>query len=72
MLALFGSFFNQLLARFSDLINSNLCVTKIYWTKSSFPSKSDFKADEDKNKHLQTLPCKGIVKDSHIVVDNYE
>ena len=26
-------------ARFSDLVNSNICITKIYWTKSNFLSK---------------------------------
>ena len=43
-------FFN-LLARFSDLVNSNICITKIDWTKSNFPSKRDFKCDEKIKKH---------------------
>ena len=33
------------------MLNSNICFTKIYWIKSNFPSKFDFKPDKDKNKH---------------------
>ena len=33
---------------FRDLINSNICITKIYLTKSNFPSKWNLKSDENK------------------------
>ena len=29
-----------------------MCIEKVYWTKSNFPSKYDFKSDEDKKKTL--------------------
>ena len=32
--------FFSFLARFSDLVNWNICITKIYWTKSNFPSNA--------------------------------
>ena len=55
MLTLFGSFF-LLLARLSDLINSNIYISKIFWTKSKFPSKCDLKFDEDKKTIIRSLP----------------
>ena len=36
----------ELVARFSDLTNSNICIPKIYWNKYYFPSKFDLKSDE--------------------------
>ena len=56
--------FLELFGRFSDLVNSNICLTKIYWTKSNLPSKCDFKSDEDKNKH-SLAPSEGTVKYLH-------
>ena len=50
--------------RFSDLLNSNICNTKIYCTKSNFLSKCNFESDADKNNHLLAL-CEGIVKFRH-------
>ena len=52
------------LARYSDLINSNICITKTYWMKSNFPSKCVFMSDEEKKqtiarfmwKNCQILP----------------
>ena len=41
----------ELLARFSDLVISKICITKIDWIKPNFPSKCSFKSDEDKNKY---------------------
>ena len=52
--------FDRLLAKLRDLTNSNICITKIYLTKSSFPSKSD----ENKNKH-SLASCEGISKFRH-------
>ena len=43
--------FCYLFPRFSDLVNSNVCIKKIYLTKSNFYSKCDYKCDEDENKH---------------------
>ena len=45
--------------RLSDLLNSNICVTKIYWTKFNFLWKCDFKSDKDKTKQSLTS-CDGI------------
>ena len=52
--------------KFSNLINSNICKTNIYWNKSNFPSKSNFKSDEDKIKHSLSS-CEGIVNCQGIV-----
>ena len=49
-----------MLARFSDLVNSNICIKKTYWTKSNFISKCDFKSDKDKKK-ISLTSCEGIV-----------
>ena len=43
------------------MLNSNTCITKIYWTISNFPSKYDFKSDEDKSKH-SLAPYERIVE----------
>ena len=50
-----------LLARLIDLVHSKVCIAKICWTKSNFPSKCDFKYDEDKIKY-SLAPCEGIFK----------
>jgi len=47
-----------LLARFGDLVNSNICITKIYWTKCNFPSKANSKSNEDKNQD-SLASCEG-------------
>ena len=48
-------------------MNSNICITKIYWTKFNFTSECDFKSDEDKNKHL-LAPCERIIIFRHTLV----
>ena len=39
----------------------------MYWTKSNFPSKCDFKFYEEKIKH-SLIPCEGIVKFRHTLL----
>ena len=39
----------------------------MYWTKSNFPAKCDFKSDEDKNKHSLDA-CEGTVKFRHTLL----
>ena len=56
-----------MLARFSDLGSSNICITKIYWTKSNFPANYDFKSEEDIDKHL-LAPCEGIIRFRHTLL----
>ena len=70
MLAFLGSIF-KLLVRFSDLVNSNICVTKMYWTKSNFLWKSYFKSDEDGYKH-SLATCEGIVEFRHTFFSYYK
>ena len=53
--------FFKVFARFSNMVNSNTCNAKIYLSNSNFPSKCDFKFDEDENKH-SLAPCEGIIK----------
>ena len=49
------------------MLDLNICSAKIYWSKSSFPSKCDLKSDEDKNNH-SFAPCEGMVKFRHILL----
>ena len=51
----------------SDLVKSNICIAKIYWTKSNIPLKCDFKSDEDNNKH-SLAPCEVIFKLRHTLL----
>ena len=44
-----------------------MCITKIQWMKSNFPSKYDFKFDEDKDKH-SLASCEEIVKFRHTCI----
>ena len=53
--------------KFSDLVNSNICITKIFWTKSNFFSKCDFMSDEDKYKY-SLAHREGIVKFRHTLL----
>ena len=57
MLALFSFF--KFHASFGGLVKSNICITNIYWTKFNFPSKVDFKSDEDKKKH--SIPHREVI-----------
>ena len=40
---------------------------EICWTKSNFPSKIDFKSDEDKKKY-SLASCEGIIKFHHTLL----
>ena len=53
--------FFLLLVKFSDLVNLNIKIANIYWTKFNIPWKCDFKSDEDNNKH-SLAPCEKNVK----------
>ena len=46
MLALFNTFF-ELLVKFSNMMNFNICITNIYWTKSNFCHKAILSLYED-------------------------
>ena len=65
MLTLYGSFLNCLQSLVIWI--SNICIKKIYFTKSNFPSKRDFKSDEDQNKHPLDI-CEEIVKFCHTLI----
>ena len=49
------------------MVDLDICTTKIYWNKLNFPSKCNFKSDEDRNKHSLEY-CKLIVKMRHILL----
>ena len=59
-----------MLARFNDLVNLSIYITKMYRTKSNLPSKCDFKSDKDKKKH-SLAPCEGIIKFPHTLLVKY-
>ena len=44
--------------RFSNLVDSNIYIRKIYWTKSNFLSKFNFKSDEDKKQTFTRFLCR--------------
>ena len=60
--SLFWQFF-LIIGKISDMVNSNICIAKICWTKSNFPSKFDFMSDEDKTS-IRSLPVKVLSNSS--------